>query len=220
MASLTARGRAAVVVAFFAAAALAAGAAVALVQASDHPRTLGSTLPRSEPTLIFPSETPTPTPTAIPLGTPTATPTPTATLSPTASPTPKPTATATRTTRPSASPTKAPAPLHATASVAEPTALRAGTAVHLAVRGTDGEAESIVLESVDWGDGSEPVGPFAGTGCTNTTVPAGGACRDFATTHTFSQAGTFTVVATVTSGPDSELVTVELTLDVQPATPS
>jgi hypothetical protein len=195
MGSLTSRGRVAVVLAFLASAGLATGAAVALVNASDGERTPGTTLPRVNPTLVFPSGTPTPSARPAPV----VTATPSASAAPSASATPRPSASSTPSPR--ASVAKPSTYLEARASL-DP---GEGSSFQLVVTAVDGD-DRVVLSSVEWGDGATS-GPSAGTLC---SAPPGGDCRVFTLDHTYAQASsarTYPITVVVTAGEESvELV--------------
>lgn len=215
MGSLTARGRALVVVAFVASAALASGAAVVLVKAGDHDRTPGTTLPRVTPTLVFPSGTPTPTPsaTATPSARPTASVTPSATPSPTASPA----ATASRSPRPRETTGPLPDGLR-TSAVLDPAEGYITTAdtFTFTAHATDGEGR-IVLEYVKWGDGTT-TGPANGTRC---SAPAGGDCRDYRATHRYAKAGDpYTITVLFTSGTERATYSFDVTVLSAPPSPT
>lgn len=211
------RGRVLVVSAFVLAAALCAGAAVALVLAASDdtsPRALGS----PSPTSAVPTATPTPAPTTTAL---TVSPTPSASPVVTASPT----ATPSRSASPTASPsprrtaTSRPSP---TQSVAEGLSAKAGTPggyanepLELTAHATDGDG-TIYFQSLDWGDGSDLVeGPDRGAACDPAAIsPAD--CRDFAWSHTYTDPGTYIVTIGFVSGDETSILHLNVEVSAAP----
>jgi hypothetical protein len=214
---LTSRGRAALVLAFVASGALCAGAAVALVKASDDsgssPRL---SLPASHPTLV-PGETTSPEPTAT--DAPTGAPTPTASAAPSlsasASPKPAPTRTTTRVTRtpaPQASqePEAQQAGLAADATLDPASGGTTADAYRVAVHATD-DASAISKATIDWGDGTSQA--LTGTACAH---PAGADCRNFTSAaHHYGTAGDHHISVSITAGDRTVLLL--LTAHVTPA---
>jgi hypothetical protein len=198
--SLTTRGRVAVVVGFVVSAGLCAGAAVALVKASDHTTT--GTLPQVHPTLIFPSSSPTPTPSPTasptPVASPTAAPVPTASAS--ASPTRSATATARPTRRATHQPTAVPVAVGpAVDAQLVPVEGQPGV-VRLLVHATSDDG-AVTLTSVDWKDGVVTKNA-SGTAC---DAPSGSDCKDFSLTHTYGP-GTYDITVVVSNAVSSTTV--------------
>lgn len=207
MGSMTTRGRILVVAAFVVSALLFAGAAIALVKANDDGSQPTRAVPTVRPTFAVPTETPTPTPaptTPAPTASPTpsaatATPTPTATRAPSSSPAPR------RTSSPRPSPNVSLIPgMSAEAAIDKATGGTAGEDFTVSAHVTDGEG-TIYLESLDWGDGSEPVQGGRGEACDPAaTRPAD--CRDFSWTHTYTAADSYTITLTFVSGDETQIL--------------
>jgi hypothetical protein len=182
-----------------ASAALCAGAAVALVKASDHSPTKGrQPLAAATPTPSASTPAPSATPTATPTPAPTAT-----TAAPTASATPRATSTPSRTTRPTPEPVDlAPAVELALDPASGDTTT--STVFRLDVRATD-TAGPLTLSRVSWGDGAVATN-VSGRSC---TAPAGEVCAFFSVTHTYSAVGSYTVTAVVSDGTLSTTVRIQ-----------
>lgn len=209
MTSLTTRGRVAVVVGFVVSAGLCAGAAVALVKASDHTTT--GTLPQVHPTLIFPSSSPTPTPS------------PSASPTPAASPTAAPVATGSASASPTRSATTAARPPRRATHQPTTVPVAVGPAVDAQLVPVDGQpglvrllvhatsdAGPLTLTSVNWDDGSKVETNVPGTAC---KAPAGGDCEDYTRSHTFSSRPTpYKVTVVVSNGAGSTTVVLETTV--------
>jgi len=199
MGSLSARRRAAVVVAFVLSAGLASGAAVALVKAGDEERSPGRTLPRVTPTLISTSERPSPAASPAPTATTAPSPTsaPSVSTSPSASARPAGTA--------SASP-KPRAPRGATYLSAKADLVPVSeSAFQLVIRATDGD-DRVTLSSVKWGDGASA----SSTGGARCSAPSGADCRVFTLEHAYAQAATdktYAITVLVTAGKEKVLLT-------------
>lgn len=220
MGSLTSRGRALVVVAFVLSAALCGGAAVALVVASRDDDASPTALPRANPTLISPSQSPTPSPAA-------ASPTPTtATPRPGASPTPSPTATVPSSPAPRATTSPRavaprPEPAAGLYSSAEINIASGGTTAdvyRVTAHATDGDG-TIRLRSLDWGDGSPVRSGDRGAAC-NPPAKAPADCRDFSWTHSYpasTEKETYTITVILESDEEvSDPLRFTITVDPAP----
>lgn len=201
MTTLTTRGRVAVVAGFVVSAGLCAGAAVALVKASDHSST-DQLLPQVHPTLVYPTGSPTATPSPSALSTPTATPTPSASVRPTpratASSSPRATRAATH------EPTTVPVPLGPAVDASLTPVTGQPGSVSLSVHATS-DTGTLTLTSVNWDDGTVVHGAD-GTPC---DAPQGGDCEDYRLAHTYA-AGSYDVTVVVSDGSGSTTVVLHL----------
>jgi hypothetical protein len=212
VASLTSRGKALAGIAFLASAVLCAGAATALVKASDHDTSDGTAAPRPEPTLIAGSTSPTPasSPTPAAATTPSASPTATAaaTSSPT-SPSPSPrTSSASPRPRTTSSPRSTNPEGLALSATLNPQSgdIFVNDLITLKAHATDGQG-SISLKSLTWGDGSKVTG---GSGSSCTPPASGGDCANFSFSHRYQRSGTFHIVLQVTSGGETQALAFDI----------
>jgi hypothetical protein len=212
---MTSRGKLIVVVAFFGSAVLFAAAAVALVKASDDGKS-PSTLPSSQPTVVFQSQSPTPTASATATTSPSAsaTPTPVSTASPSASPATVVTHHPSSSPRPTTSPSPLPSPLQLSAVLSQDTG-DTDTFFVVAGHATVGLGK-INHYVISWGDGQSASGT-TGTAC---PAPADGDCRNFSFHHQYAAGHNYKIVLTVHSGTGAYQHTTSGTLvvkDVEPA---
>jgi hypothetical protein len=204
---------------------LAAAAGYALQQATDDAPVLASASPSptASPT---PSATASPTPSPTP--TPKPTPSPTPSPKPTPSPTPRATASPTPVRYPYPRPTKAYAGLHFFRATVDDANPQQDQVVTLTARALDGDG-TIYVVGVDWGDDTVNGGEADPTRCRSFPSPSSSPPPfrpqpddvRFTRTHSYSQAGIYTVKVTVRSvnadcrpnGPRTETATVTFSGD-------